>query len=126
MNTTNYPGMPIPWYRTRLFWGVVFSLLLAWSISFYFFAFHESVTTLSEFFGFALLAVGGGFFGVWGYELFGILGGFIGDVFSVLLMGFLIYKIFYKARVHIRYPLTFLILFLMGTLTAVTLLGSFA
>ncbi|HEX9608657.1 MAG TPA: hypothetical protein VGA06_00390 [Candidatus Paceibacterota bacterium] len=123
MNEQKLLSAPIPWYRTRLFWGVVIGALIAWGIGFYMLGILQT----------------GDSFSVMARDLSIILGvlplfTFLGKSFHnatplyliyYLVMISLLYFTFHKKRVEILFPLVFLIIFLSGHVTGTLFLAFF-
>ncbi len=116
----------IPWYRTRIFWGVVYGLLFVWGIFFYFLAFHQGVNTLNEFVWYASFPLGSALFSLIGIKLLGTVGGNLSTLIYFVFMIYLGIKTFKSIQVQLRYPILFLLSFGAGTCTAILFLGSFA
>lgn len=115
----------IPWYRTRTFWSIVMAVLVAWSVFFYFWAFQNKANSAIGHLGYVLYSFGSALLSMWGYYLFGIIGGIISTLIYLFLQAALIYKTFQSTKVRLRYPFILLALYLSGITMALFFLGSF-
>jgi hypothetical protein len=117
----------IPFYHTRRFWTVIYSLMLVWSVGFYFFAFYNpNALNFLRITEGILMALGAGFFGLWGKFFLSTFGGYFGVILYVFLQTFLIKNTFTLLRVKLIFPILFLTNFLLGIVMSILFLGSFA
>ncbi len=120
MNTTIATGEKIPWYRGRLFWGIVLSPFFLFSLVIFFLE-HFPPSSLYDFFfrlcislgGFPIITIIAGFLG------FSQLGKIIGMFLFVSLFVSLIVKTFKNIRVKIRYPIILILLIITGIIIGV-------
>lgn len=108
----------IPWYHTRLFWGLVIGVLLAWGAFAYIASFYGTEELSFRTFTYFSFSFGGALFYLLGSSLFGKAGTVLATLFYFSLTSFLLYKTFYEERVPVCYPITFLVIFIIGMLTA--------
>lgn len=114
MNGQKLLEAPIPWYRTRWFWGIIIGLAILWGL-YSFFILLPAARNLTEWLFHFSYAFGAGPFGLLGFKLGGSQ---TSDVFSFLyflVMLFLVYKTFMLSRVNIIYPILFILLFVFGS-----------
>jgi hypothetical protein len=115
----------IPWYRTRKFWAVVYSLMLTWSVFFYFWVFFESSHVLGRVLLDISFSVGSTFLFLLGNKLLGSTGGYIGVFLYIFIFGFLLKKTFNREDVRILFPVLFISNYLLGIVLTFLFLGSF-
>ena len=116
---------PIPWYRTRWFWGVVIGIQITWGgVRFYTHldsAGRSFVNTLE----YITYDSGAALFSLFGKTLFGVGGARAFTAFYLILMLLLAYKTFCKPRVNLWYPIIFTLLFVPGSFVGILALLSF-
>ncbi|MEX0931845.1 MAG: hypothetical protein WDZ88_03795 [Candidatus Paceibacterota bacterium] len=114
----------IPWYRTRKFWAIIFGLLFAWGIFFYFFI-GAPGRSFGGIFYYLTSSLGGAIFGIIGNKIIPSDAGRMLDSLVYLLFAFfLTYKTFDKKAVQLFYPLLFTINFLVSAIVIILLLGA--
>ncbi len=116
----------IPFYRTRHFWVVMYSLMLAWSVFFYFWAFYNpNALNPLRIIGDFLLSLGSTLYFLVGYKVIGTYGSWLGILLYILIQATLIRKTFTSNPTSLSYPLFVLLNFILGTLMSIIYLGSF-
>ena len=104
----------MPFYKTRKFWVITYTIALAWSGFFYFFTFPQGVG-LTKTIQYVADASGGGLF-----ISIGKLAGETGIILSfsayLLFVIFLIYRTLKSNIVNPIFPIVFVINFLLGSL----------
>ncbi len=117
----------IPLYRTRRFWAVIYSLMLAWSVFFYFWAFYNpNAINLLRIISEVLMSLGASFFGLWGRFFLDSLGAYLGVVTYAGLQAYFFIKTFRAPRVKLLFPIFFTVNFILGIIMNILYLGSFA
>ena len=117
----------IKWHHSRWFWGIVVGTLLIWSLFFYFFDLYSPNRTGYWMFIDISITLGAMpiIFLVPDFSNF-TNSKFITIIFLVVyyvLMSALLYNTFNKNRVRLLFPLIFISIFLLGTLSAFSLSG---
>lgn len=119
----------IPWYRTRKFWGFAIGIIIIYVILIYYIqtstASSISVLTIKQHISYAINASGAAAFSVYGFKLFGSIGGYLSLMAYFILLGFCTYKIFEKSYVRLRYPIIFLLIFIPSCIISFLFIGSF-
>lgn len=113
----------IPWYRTRLFWGGVIGVLLAWGIVIYILFIYHPGDSLSR--NFTYLSFSLGVFPI-GLLLSKVLGEIVSIYIYYFIMSSLLFMTFRKKKVVIVWPILFTIIFLLGHIFGILFLGSFS
>ena len=116
MEESNATQSPIPWYRTRWFWGIIIGVLIAWGLFFYFFELRHLGGSLGLIFREISASLGASFF-MWIGALILEGSGRMGSILVYYIFAFIfLYKTFYKIRVKILYPLIFTINFVISSM----------
>lgn len=105
---------PIPWYRTRWFWGIIIGIAGVWGL-YVLFALLPPARTLTELLSSLFYAFGAGPFSLFGFKLLGGMGSKIFTSIYFLIMSFLLYKTFRPDRINPIYPSIFIVLFAIGS-----------
>jgi hypothetical protein len=105
----------IPWYRTRLFWGVTIAILILMVSGYYSFFLHNPSASFYN--SFVNLSIALGMFAVSVPLIFLELSihGTAQVLLYYLIMLSLLYMTFRKTRVAILYPTIFVVLFVLGS-----------
>ncbi len=111
-------------YRTRHFWVVIYSLMLAWSVFFYFSVFsfsieHPALRTVNE----LAMSLGGSFWGMWGRVFLDQIGALIGILIYFSSQLYLLSKTMRNTNVLLRYPALFLFNYFAGMAMLLFFLG---
>jgi hypothetical protein len=118
METKLLPA-PIPWYRTRWFWGMVFSILVIYTgLSLYASISNVSsisILSINQLLIFAIFSSGGALFFLLG-ATFGKIGGWILASLFYIIVAFCVYKTFGTKKVLVHYPIFLILLFVSGIL----------
>jgi hypothetical protein len=107
----------IPWFRTRLFWGVVIGALIAWGIGYFVFEVYSPTT--SGYNNFINLSISLG-----ALPLAILLTNVVHELLQILLyyiiMTVLAYMALRNERVKLLYSILFVILFVLGNVLGLT------
>ncbi|GEM_PF-2874930 len=112
----------IPWYRRRMFWGVIFGIFFLFSISLFFFLFktsHASYSSVNIISG-LIMASGGILFDA---IISKSINNHTGGLVYIFVVVFLIYKTFSATKVQLRYPIIFTVLYTSGLYVGAMLMG---
>lgn len=113
---------PIPWYKTRIFWGVVIGILVLVSFIFFYLLTNNvssfSVLSLKQIYTFFVFSTGGALFSQFGSMLFDEAGKLISTILFYLLILYSLYKTFNRRHVQLLYPILVLLLYVTGMITA--------
>ena len=113
---------PRPWYRTRIFWGIIYLLLLVFAISKFYLltsaASSFSILTSWQITIYAVFSSGGALFYLLGASL-GKTIGLLSSLLFYLITLFCVYKTFSEESVLIRYPILAILLFGTGIIASV-------
>lgn len=116
----------IVWYRSRKFWAIMYALMLAWSVFFYFWAFfNKDFIEPLRFIGELSLSLGGGFWSTWGRVFFGISGAYLGLLFYFMSQIYFI-KMTFSNHFSLKFPVLFLTNYILGFVMLLFILGSFS
>jgi len=111
-----------PWYRTRSFWGTVFSLMLAWSVFFYFSTFPQE-TFLNNLLQHILNASGGFIFLQAGNVVSTVYGIYISLISYSLFVGATLYFTFKRTEVQLTCPVIFTLQFISANLLIMSIIA---
>lgn len=114
-------GTHISLYQKRKFWLSLFSIILIWSISFYYFFVYNVTHDIYRIFVDLSVTLGTLSTGLFTYPL-------MGEFFSILIYLFLVlilvFKTFEKEEVKIVYPILLTILYMIGHVMGILQLSS--
>ena len=128
MKTNSQKLLPehIPFYRRRIFWGIVFSLFFIFS-TIIFFDFidkngGEYTRSFKQIFGSFSIAYGSTIFTMYGFKI-NAIAGYVSSILYFSLITYLTYKTFHRAYVSLYYPILIVGLYLTGLLPLLFLNG---
>jgi multidrug transporter EmrE-like cation transporter len=111
MNDQNLLPAGIPWYRTRLFWGVVCATVSIGILIFYFSNFYRPGHAVDQMLIGVAYAFGSTFFSLVGFNALGKAGGIITTLLYIGVLSTLAYKTFARVRVELVYPILLFVIF---------------
>ena len=110
----------LPFYRRRLFWGVIFSIFFIFStillIGFLDKNGGDYTRTFNQIFSSIHTAYGAGIFRYISYLIIGSKGYYLGSAIYFILISFLTYNTFHRPTVVLWYPIILSILYITGVI----------
>ncbi len=105
----------IPLYRTRRFWVVIYSLMLAWSVFFYYLTFWGATDSILDFIAYGVATLGAVIISVVAGIYFTSEAYAVVEIVYAVFFAYLIYKTFDSDIVKLRYPTLVVLLICLAT-----------